>query len=196
MHRTFVSICLCLMVMGCVAEATGPAFNTQGPAPVPIGYTRVYVFRDKVLYLAQAPYVVRAQIEIDGRPIGALLNGSYLSVNLSRGPHSLIAQSGEYYTTRTFTVENGSVGYIEISDMTRMEGGRMLAAGALAALVARGNAVGSGETIAQIRQDMIAGAAGAVSQDESFAGPQRVWDIEFPSSDDATPKLTQLALAN
>ena len=192
MHRALFSICMSLVVMGCATEATGPAFSTQHLPPAPTGYARVYIFRDNVLYLAQAPYVQRAQITMDGRAFGNLANGSYVVVNVQAGRHSITVGSGAYQTTRPFVAGSYGDGYIEVADMTRMEGARWALEGAVGALAARGNAIQAGEDRRSTRQDEINGAADAISQDESWAGPERVWAIGFPSQDDALPRLSQL----
>jgi hypothetical protein len=149
-----------------------------------------------VLYLAQAPYVEKAQIAVDGRVVGDLANGGYIVVNVSAGSHLLIAASGPYRTIVPFIAASSGDGYIEISDKTRMEGARMAAEGAIGAFGAKVNAVQAGEDRYQTRQDEINGAANAISQDQSFSGADRVWAISFPAADDALTRLQSFAKAN
>ena len=63
----------------------------------------------------------------------------------------------------------------------------MLAEGAVGALAARGDAIQAVKGRRETKQDEISGATDAISQDESFSGPDRVWDIEFPMQSDALP---------
>ena len=186
--RSFVLLCA-LTVAGCATSASGPVFSNQTAPVAPNGYARVYVFRDKVLYLAQAPYIAQTQITIDGHIIGSLTNGGYLVTNVAAGRHSLTAGSGAYQTTRNFDAASSGDGYIEIIDKTRMEGARMAAEGAVGALAARGNAIQAAEGRRETRQDEVSGAMDAISQDEAFSGPERVWDISFPLGTDALPRL-------
>lgn len=189
-----ILIVAAFVLAGCAMTADGPTFSTQAHTPIPPGYTRVYMFRDRVLYLAQAPYVVRAEIVLDGHPVGALLNGAYLSIDIPAGVHKIIAQSAGYYTMRDFTADTGT-GYIEISDWTRMEGARMAVEGGVGFLEARGNAIQAGETRQQRHIDELSGAADAIGADPAYSGPERVWDVEFPAADDAMPRLKQLSRA-
>jgi hypothetical protein len=178
---SFILLCCTLTLAACATSATGPTFSSQTPPAAPNGYVRVYLFRDKVLYLAQAPYIAQAQIAIDGRTVGNLANGGYLVTNIVAGRHSITSGSGAYQTTRVFDAASSGDGYIEIIDKTRMEGARMVAEGAIGALAAGGNAI-----------HKVSGAMDAISQDESFSGPERVWDISFPSRADALPRLSLL----
>ena len=183
---------LAFFLSGCATSATGPTFNSEaGPTP-PLGFVRVYVFRDKVLYLAQAPYIAQTQIAVDGHIVGRVANGGYIVTNVAAGRHSITAGFGAYQTSRDFDAASSGDGYIEITDKTRMEGTRMIVEGAVGALVARENAIQATEGRRQMRQDEIAGAMDAISQDESFSGPERVWDISFPLSTDALPRLSLL----
>jgi hypothetical protein len=196
MRAFALMFCVGFMLSGCATDATDPTFNSINQPAAPSGYARVYIFRDRVLYLAQAPYVEKAQITIDGHVFGNLANGSYLIANVASGPHSLIASSGSYQTAMTFVAAPSGDGFIEISDRTRMEGARMAVEGAVGALAARNNAVQAGEGRYQTRQDEINGAANAISQDQSFSGADRVWAISFPAESDALPRLQSLAQAN
>jgi len=193
--KHYILIVAAFLLFGCATSADGPTFSSEVQTTAPPGYVKVYVFRDHVLYLAQAPYIVRAEIVIDGRPVGALLNGAYLSIDIPAGVHRIVAQSGDYYTTRDFTADSGT-GYIEISDWTRMEGARMAVEGGIGFLQARGNAIQAGETRHDRRADELSGAADAISADPAYSGPERVWDVEFPAADDAMPRLMHLAKAN
>ncbi len=198
MSRSIVvlMIVLSMGMYGCVTSASGPTFTSQAHEPAPAGFVHAYVFRDKVLYLAQAPYIASALIAIDGSAVGHLENGGYIDVLVSAGPHSIAVYSGNYRTVREFTAASTGSGYIEVSDMTRMEGARMLAEGALGALAARENAIQAREDRRSVKQDEITGAMVAITADESWSGPQRVWAIGFPSRDDALPRLSLLSLSN
>ena len=179
-----MALIACLTVSACATSATGPAFNPQARQSAASGYARVYVFRDKVFYLAQAPYIVRAQIAIDGQIVGSLANCGYLVTSVAAGPHSITAGSGPYQTTRSFDSRGSGDGYIEIADKSRMEGARMAGEAAVGAI---------GSTT---RQDAYASAISAALQDEAFSGdPERIWDVAFPGRGEALNKLEALSLS-
>jgi hypothetical protein len=46
--------------------------------PLASGQARVFVLRDKVLYLAQGPGIGRPEVAVDGQVIGSLENGGFL----------------------------------------------------------------------------------------------------------------------
>ena len=114
MKSRFIISLAAALLAGCATNANGPAFNSQTDPTAPTGYARVYVFRDKVLYLAQAPYVVRTQIAIDGRIVGNFTNGGYLVTNVAAGQHAIAAGSGEYQTIRPFNAASSGDGYTEM----------------------------------------------------------------------------------
>lgn len=193
MRRILAVACLSAIVSGCATSASGPAFNSQPQISAPVGFVHAYIFRDKVLYLAQAPYIVSVQIAIDGQVVGHLMNGGYLDTTIATGTHTITAQSGKYQTMRTFTAGSSGSGYIEIADMTRMEGPRIAAEAAAGALVAGGNALQAGSVGGAVRRAEITGAINAVSQGETWNDPQRVWAIGFPTQDNALPRLQKLS---
>jgi hypothetical protein len=183
MRALFVALAATLL-FGCVESATGPTFSEQAQPNASEGFARIFVYRDKVLYLAQAPYIVRAQIAIDGQIVGSLANGGYLVTSVAAGHHSITAGSGPYQTTRSFDARGSGDGYIEIADKSRMEGARMAGEAAV-------GAVG-----ATTRQDMYASAVSAALQDEAFSGnPERIWDVAFPGRNEAINKMQTLSLS-
>jgi hypothetical protein len=173
--RTFLAGIL-LVLAACGTNASGPRFGELHEPPVSAGQVRVYIFRGKATYLAQAPSVVRAQIEIDGRPIGGLENGGFLTADLSAGPHTIAAVSGSDSTVKSFQATGRGDVYVEVWDKTRMEGAAPLAAGLV------GGAAGGA----------IVGAVQGASREDSEG---RVWGINFVTADDALPVLRGLALS-
>jgi hypothetical protein len=188
----FSVLFLCLSMTACVTNAEGPAFNSQPQVPAPSGYTHIYVFRDKVLYLAQAPYITRTRISIDGRLCGSLANGGYLVINLAPGRHTIAASSDGYETVRDFESDLSGSGYVEITDLTRMAGARLLAEAAVGGITAKANAEEIGEGRKQTRLDVIEGALTAISDDGFPTGAERVWGISLPDTDDAQIRLYKL----
>lgn len=112
---------------GCVTEASGPHFAPQAP-PI-AGQGRVYVLRDKVLYLAQGPGIGEPEVAIDRRVIGHLENGGFLTADVPAGMHTVSVGTGEAETARGFIVAPGGEEFIDVLDKSRMAGARALGAG-------------------------------------------------------------------
>jgi hypothetical protein len=165
-----------LVLAACGTNASGPRFGELHEAPVSAGQVRVYIFRGKATYLAQAPSVVRAQIELDGRLIGGLENGGFLTADLPAGPHTIAAVSGSDRTVKSFQATGRGDVYVEVWDKTRMEGAAPLAAGLV------GGAAGGA----------IVGAVQGASREDSEG---RIWGVDFVAPDDALPVLRGLALS-
>jgi hypothetical protein len=116
-----------VLLSGCVSKAVGPKFDPPSQPAIsanlePVISTnlaRIYVMRDNVTYVAQAPAVVAANIFIDGKSVGALKNGGFLVADVIPGQHTIIAASSDQIE-RTITVKPSAVTYIAVWDRTRM----------------------------------------------------------------------------
>jgi hypothetical protein len=117
------------LLAGCVTNAVGPRFGTVPHAALAAGQARVYVFRDKVLYLAQGPGIGRPEVAIDGRVIGNLENGGFLTADVAGGIHTVSVGVRGAQTRRGFTATFGEQIFIDVYDKTRMAGARGIAAG-------------------------------------------------------------------
>ena len=174
--RNIIVALLAVVCSGCAVNASGPGFNTVPRPPIAGDEIRIYAFRERVLYLVQAPHVVRAALSVDGRTIGHLVNGSFLIIDVPAGRHSVGAASGADQTVKIFDAPTGAEVFVEVWDKTRMEGVPALAAGAA------GGAVGGA----------IIGAAQSASAAE---GEGRIWGVGFVSKQDAWPVLQGLSLS-
>jgi hypothetical protein len=134
-----------------------------------------------VAYVVQAPYVARPEVAIDGRVIGVLKNGGFVSADVSAGEHSVTIGFDAEPTTRTVAVAPGASFYFEAYDKTRMEGARWLAAG-----VAAGPGVTNG----------VRGAIGQVLDEKAEAERRvegRVWSLDPILPPIALERLRNLA---
>jgi hypothetical protein len=174
MRNAIVATLAALVLFGCaVVSASGPQFSSLPQSPLAADQVRVYAFRDKVLYLAQAPHVVRATIAVDGRTVGSLANGGFLMADVPTGHHSVSAASASYLTVRYFDAVPGSEVYVQVYDKTRMQGVPIIAA------VAVGGVIG-----------------GAVVGAAVFSGgAERVWGVDLVPKADAWPVLQGLSLS-
>lgn len=161
-------------------SASGPKFDPAALGPPAPGQARLYVYRDKVFYLAQAPTVAQADITVDGRSVGRLANGGFLTADLPVGPHVVAAASGADRTSRYIEIGPGAV-YVEVFDKTRMEGARALPAAAAGGLV--GGAVGGA----------LAGAAIGAAQSAQSDQEGRIWGMDQVAEAEALPRLVQLS---
>jgi len=173
MRNVIVTTLAVAVLFGCAVSASGPSFSNLPQSPLTADQVRVYVFRDKVLYLAQAPHVVRATIAIDGRTVGYLANGGFLIADVPAGHHSVSAASAAYLTVRDFDVAPGSDVYVQVYDKTRMQGVPIIAAAAVGGVI--GGAV-----------------VGAVV---FSGGAERVWGVDLVPKADAWPVLQGLSLS-
>jgi hypothetical protein len=105
MRHSSISLVAAATVAGCVIAASGPRFTPQAP-PI-AGQARVYVLRDKVLYLVQGPGIGKPEVAIDRRVIGHLENGGFLTADVPAGIHTVSIGIGEAETARGFTVAPG-----------------------------------------------------------------------------------------
>ena len=105
-------------------NANGPRFAEVPQSPVSTSQVRIYALRDKVFYAVQAAHIVKAQITVDGRVVGNLMNGGFLSVDVLAGRHNIAAASGSDETMKGFESLGGSEVYFEVWDKTRMQGAR------------------------------------------------------------------------
>jgi hypothetical protein len=116
-----------VMLSGCEPHAVGskidppsqPAISSNLEPAISANLARIYVMRDSVSYITQAPAVVAANIFIDGKPVGALKNGRFLVADVIPGQHTIIAASSDQIA-RTITVKPSAVTYIAVWDRTRM----------------------------------------------------------------------------
>jgi hypothetical protein len=127
--RLLLALGLTAALTGCVSNATGPRFGGISQAPPAAGQGRVYVLRENVLYLAQAPYIAKPAVAVDGRVIGYLQNGGYLAADVPAGEHALIMGFGSEPTIRGFAVPPGGAAFFETYDKTRVAGSRAFVAG-------------------------------------------------------------------
>ena len=217
MRRSILSSVAVLLLAGCVTNASGPSFDQFAAAPPTASQDAVYVFRDKVFYAAQAPYIVRSTILIDNQPVGMVTNGGFIVANVGLGRHYIIAQSGAEPTIRYFDALPGRPVYIQIWDRTRMEGTRAVAgaaggaaggaaAGGASALNADGTpadrkAVIQGAALGAVTGAIAGGAAGfrgdGIYSTAGFPGETdgRLWAIEFNGGPTALPILARLHLS-
>lgn len=112
---------------GCATVATGPRFSPL--ASPPGNQSRIYLLRDKVLYLAQGPGIANPQIAIDQHLIGGLENGGYLSAEVSPGAHTVSVGVGDAQTIRGLTLAPGGTAFVDVIDKSRMAGARAFSAG-------------------------------------------------------------------
>jgi hypothetical protein len=177
----------CLLV-GCVTSASGPRFDTVQQKAIAPGQARLYVFRAKVLYLAQAPYIASAPILLDGRVVGSIANGGVLTADFpsdSRTVHSVVATAGSDQTGKLFAADAGSEVYVEVYDKTRMEGARAAPAAVVGGMVG-GAATGVRAFVTSIADEARLAAA---------LGEGRVWRVNFVTKADALPVISGLSLS-
>jgi hypothetical protein len=176
---------------GCAESASGPVFS--GEAILQPNATHLYIFRDHVTYLAQAPYISRPPVVIDGRVIGTLPNGGYLAVTLAPGQHQITIGSGRYWTTSYFKASEGD-GYIEVADKTRMQGARMVGEAASGAIDAELNAVQMARPATHY--ELVTGAISNIAENEpALNDHERAWAVTYPPRPDALPRLSVLKAA-
>jgi len=205
-----------LSLAACANNAGGMKFDQLTQRQLEQGQARVYFFRDKVFYVVQAPHVVTANVSIDGRQVGRLNNGGFVTMTIPAGRHSFTIWSGTdrrernadfpcpCYTDWNLDVPTGSNIYFQVWDKTRMEGAR--AAGGLATGAAVGGVGGAIDSAAggsNIRagvvtgaitggvQDAVAGFRGRVREGES-----RIWAVDLVGEPDALPLLLNLSLSD
>jgi Protein of unknown function (DUF2846) len=201
---------LLLLVAGCATNASGPPFDQIAQGMLAAGYARVYVFREKVFYVVQALHIVRADVAIDGRPIGGLTNGGFLTADVPAGRHVVsVASRGVIadQSVKYFDVASGNRVYVEVYDKSRMEGARA-ASGAVGGAVG-GAVMGASQASAEgeaTRADIKLGAAGGAVNGAiagaayGFAPPApegegRIWAVDFAPEADALYILKGLALS-
>lgn len=162
-----------LFLAGCVTSPTGPTFSALPQSPVAADQIRLYVFRNKVLYLAQAPYTARAPVVIDGRVAGHVVNGGFLRLDIPAGEHLIAVTANADQTVRYFKAPGGSEVYIQVYDKTRMEG------------------------VAPALAGVPGSVAHAIAQSEAAAAANegRVWGVNFVARENALPILYQLSLS-
>jgi hypothetical protein len=193
-----------------MTNASGPAFDQFSQGSPAAGYVRVFIFRDKVFYVVEAPHIVRADVSIDGRSIGGLANGGFLTADIPAGRHVVtVASRGVMadQSTKYFDAANGSRVYVEVYDKSRMEGARGAAGavgGAVGGAVAGASQASSGGEAT--RPDVELGASsGAVNGAVAGAaygfappapdGEGRIWAVDFAPETDALYTLRRLALS-
>jgi hypothetical protein len=192
MYRTscLFSLLFCTAVSACVTNAGGPSFIEAPRSGSDAALDRVYVYRDHATYLTQAPQIVRAQVSIDGKPIGGLANGGYFVATVASGAHYLSAASSNELTLRHFTAAPGQDVFVEIYDKTRMEGARAFVAGGIAGPI--GGAVG-GAAAGGASGVLTGGLYSEASQPDDQNG--RYWDVEFRTRSEAIETLKVLRLS-
>ena len=217
MRRLILSSGVVLLLPGCATNASGPSFNQFAAIPLAAAQDAVFVFRDKVFYAAQAPYIVRSTIPIDNQPVGMVANGGFIVANVGLGWHYIVAASGAERTIRYFDALPGRPVYIQIWDRTRMEGARAVAgaaggaaggaaAGGASALNADGTPadkrdVTQGAASGAVTGAIVGGAAGfrgdGIYSTAGFPGETdgRLWAIEFDGGPTALPILAALRLS-
>jgi hypothetical protein len=108
-----------VLLSGCASQAIQPKLDPPSQPAMSANLARIYIMRDSVTYVTQAPAVVAANIFIDGKPVGALKNGRFLVADVIPGEHTIIAASSDQIA-RTITVNTSAVTYIAVWDRTRM----------------------------------------------------------------------------
>jgi Protein of unknown function (DUF2846) len=108
-----------VLLSGCASQPIGPKLDPPSQPAMSANLARIYIMRDSVTYVTQAPAVVAANIFIDGKPVGALKNGRFLVADVIPGEHTIIAASSDQIA-RTITVNPSAVTYIAVWDRTRM----------------------------------------------------------------------------
>jgi Protein of unknown function (DUF2846) len=187
MKRKFVLVVICGLFGACATNASGPNFSELRTTPLGDEQARVYVFRDKVFYAVQAPYIVKAKILIDGREIGNLANGGFLVSKVEAGQHSISATSASDITIKYFYAAPESEIYIEIYDKTRMEGARAAAGAAEGALIAKAE---NEEVAVGATRGALAGFFYSKNSNEG-----RIWGMDYITEQDALPRLRELSLS-
>lgn len=102
---------------GC--SATGPRFDLTKTEAVSSKESQLYIFRESA-FIESGTYPV---VLLDGKEIGDLRNGGYITTKLTPGPHELLVQSGGMLRGQwihspkrlSFATEPGKRHYIQVS---------------------------------------------------------------------------------
>jgi hypothetical protein len=176
-RRSVFLLALLVTLSGCVSNASGPRFNSLNQSPPPSGQARVYVLRENVVYLAQAPYIAKPAVDIDGHTIGYLQNGGFLVANTPAGEHALTVGFGSEPTIRGFAAAPGNEVFFEAYDKSRMTGARAAVAGV------------AGGAIGGIQQALEEQGEAAERREG------RIWAVDQISAPAALQELQNLALS-
>lgn len=170
MRAMFLLSCVALLAGCATATPTGPRFDDTQHQAVGQNQVRVYIYREKVFYLAQAPYIASTEIAIDGRLVGHVQNGGYLELEVAPGQHTITAKAGDDRTTKPFGAVPQNAVYIELWDKTRINKNAFV-----------GGAIGA-------TFDAVAGAESPVEG--------RVWGVDFVTEPIALGQLQSLMRSN
>ncbi len=116
-----VVTCCALPISACFRNASGLKFDEIPQKQLEQGEARVYYSCNKILYLAQAPTVIRPEIQVDGQRIGGIKNGGFIETNVPSGRHYFSMQSGTDQTVWYLNAPSGGNIYFKIWDKTRIE---------------------------------------------------------------------------
>lgn len=211
---TMIATCFSLYLTGCVQSANGLKFNQVTQRSLEHGQARVYLFRGRVTYLAQASAVVSARLQMDGKTIGGLKNGGFVELDVPAGRHFFTAGTQPELTAWYLDVPAATNVYFRIWDKTRMEGARATAGFAVGA--AAGGVGGAEGAIANsdqifswstLRSSVEAGAlngamAGGIQgaivgfQGRVRENEGRYWAVDLVEEAEALPVVANLSLSN
>jgi hypothetical protein len=168
-----------VILAGCGATtAEGPSYLRQAVAA---NQSEVVIMRPHETYVLQSRFVVDADVKIDGREIGELKTGGYLTADVAPGEHVISAAASGHVTEGTFTASAGGTSYIGVWDETRMA-----AAAPFTTTIALGLVAGP-----------IGGAVGATGSvgAEAAAYGDNIWGVAILPETEATQKLSELRLS-
>ena len=107
--HVIVALCAAAALVAC--SWAGPGSVESGARPLPEGYGRIYVLREKqVLYSAEP-----VTVSIDGATVGTLASGTYRSIDLPADPKSLTVALLLSRLTTHFDLDAGKSVYVMIT---------------------------------------------------------------------------------
>ena len=185
MRRFFFAVILIVAyaaVAACAQNANGVRFDQIPRNQLKQDQANIYFFRDKVFYVVQAPYIVTANVTMDGQQIGGLKNGGFILTTVLAGKHYFTVWSGTDRTDWFSNVPAGSNIYFQVWDKTRMEGARAVNDALAGAWVGGIEGATQGAEI---------GFRGRVREGEG-----RIWAVDLVGEGDALPRLENLSVSD
>lgn len=90
LYRIVVAFCLALQLAACAGTSAIESQSKQRDARL----ARMYFLREQGVLGALGGAAPAAEIRVDGKPVGAVTNGSYIFVDRSPGLYKLSVQAG------------------------------------------------------------------------------------------------------
>ena len=111
LYRIVVAFCLALQLAACAGTSAIESQSKQRDTRL----ARMYFLREQGVLGALGGAAPAADIQVDGKPVGAVTNGSYIFVDRPPGLHKLSVQAGISLAFETETqVEAGRAYYFNI----------------------------------------------------------------------------------